>query len=134
MKSLNLNFKSACKLCNIAKGRKRARLEAEEGANLSEDEENNVEENNNEEGIDEESNDLLEEDEVMGSKKRKRSGENHTHCHCNLFEVTDPLLEFMSAGQPYHRFKLDQVKRTGAEKVDRVLATQKRKQAENKYK
>ena len=44
MKSLNVNLKSACKPCNIAKGRKRARLEAEEQANLSENEENNVEE------------------------------------------------------------------------------------------
>ena len=122
MKSLNLNLKSVCSQCNIAKERKKAILETEH-QELSEDEENNKE-------TDEEADDSDENEENLaietGTKKRKRSGENHTHCHCSLFQVPDGLVIFMSAGQPYQRFKTDQIKRRDAVKVDRVLLLQTR--------
>ena len=124
MKSLNLNLKPVCCQCNIAKGRKKARLETEH-QELSEDEENDKETVEEADDSDESEEDLA---IGTGTKKRKRSGENHTHCHCSLFQVTDGLINFMSAGQPYQRFKTDQIKRRDAVKVDRVLLLQTRKQ------
>ena len=130
MKSLNLNLKFDCSQCNIAKERKRARLETEH-QELSDDEENNQETVVEIEDSDESEEDL---NIVTGSKKRKRSGENHTHCHCSLFLVPDVLVNFMSSGKPYQRFKTDQIKRKDSVKVDRLLLLQKRKQDKNKYK
>ena len=130
MKSLNLNLKPVCCQCNIAKGRKKARLETEH-QELSEDEENDKETVEEADDSDESEEDLA---IGTGTKKRKRSGENHTHCHCSLFQVTDGLINFMSAGQPYQRFKTDQIKRKDSVKVDRLLLLQKRKQDKNKYK
>ena len=68
------------------------------------------------------------------SKKRKRSGENHSHCHCPLYQVSESLLDFMSAGQPYHRFQADQVKKRDNAVVERCLMVQKAKQDEMAYK
>ena len=67
------------------------------------------------------------------NEKRKRSGENHTHCHCPLFQVSEDLQNVMSAGQPYHRFKTDQIKRREAAKVDHLLLIQNRKQDKKKF-
>ena len=69
-----------------------------------------------------------------GGKKRKKSGENHTHCHCQLFSVPDGLCDFMAGGQPYRRFKADQIKKRASAKVDNVILLQKRKQVRIKYK
>ena len=131
MKSLNLNLKHACDPCKTAAVRKRRRLDKEE------------EKRNFDAGEDEENNDIqeLEEDETdeeedvteISGVKRKRSGEQHSHCHCPLFNVTEPLLEFMSSGQPYRRFKADQLKKREAAKVDRVLSLQKKKLDKLKY-
>lgn len=57
-------------------------------------------------------------------KKRKRSEEKHTRCHCRLFQVPDDLFDFMAGGQPYHRFKADQIKRRDSAKVVRVILLQ----------
>ena len=111
--------------------RKRIRLDKEE------------EERNFDAGGDEENNDIqeLEEDETdeeadvteISGVKRKRSGEQHSHCHCPLINVTEPLLEFMFSGQPFWRFKADQLKKREAAKVDRVLSLQKKKLDRSKY-
>ena len=129
MKRVNINLKAACKQCNSANKRKKARLDAEaEEKEPSEDDENNI----NEEA---DSGDEVEDDDLgLDLSKRKRSGENHTHCHCNLFEVSDSLLEYMSGGQPSQRFKLDQAQRTRAERVDKVLMIQQKKVDDVKYK
>ena len=47
----------------------------------------------------------------VDARKRKKSGENHTHCHCKLFSVSDGLSDYMAGGQPYRRFKADQIKK-----------------------
>ena len=122
MKSKNLNLKHDCSLCQSAKERKRARLEREhEEKNAEEDLENNEEP-------------LVEDDEAEKDEvKRRRSGENHSHCHCPLFKVTDPLLEFMASGQPSQRFKADQLKRNEARKVDQAVRFQKQKLDRLKY-
>ena len=116
MKSKNLNLKHDCSLCQSAKEKKRARLEREhEEKNAEEDLENNDDPPSED--------DEAEKDEV----KRRRSGENHSHCHCPLFKVTEPLLEFMGSGQPSRRFKADQLKRNEARKADLAVRLQKKK-------
>ena len=54
-------------------------------------------------------------------------------CHCPLINVTEPLLEFMFSGQPFWRFKADQLKKREAAKVNRVLSLQKKKLDRSKY-
>ena len=66
-------------------------------------------------------------------KKRKRSGENLSHCHCPLYDVTDQLIDFMGGGQPYRRFKSAQVEKREAAKVDRIITVQKQKSNKPKY-
>ena len=127
MKSMNLNLKSDCNKCTIAKEKKRERLDQEHI-----DEENNETSADDIDDCDEE----LDEDEGTRSGdgvKRKRSGENHTHCHCPLFTVSDELSEFISAGQPYRRFKADQVKRRESEKIGQVLLLERRGRDDRRY-
>ena len=131
MKSRNVNLKSECRKCSQAQERKRRRLEREhEDETSGPDEENNNEAAEDSESCDEDEEDLINEAE---GKKRKRSGEKHSHCHCPLFQVTEDLLNFMSGGQPYHRFKSDQLKRRDAGKVNKVLLIQNRKQDKAKF-
>ena len=70
---------------------------------------------------------------MLKKQREKRTGENHTHCHCPLFKVTDSLLEFMGSGQPSRRFKADQLKRNEARKVDQAVRLQKQKLDRIKY-
>ena len=148
MKSRNLNLKHDCVPCKRADQRKKARLDREFEEKKAQDDIDN----NNDVGDDDES-ETDDEDiadvsgsevkrkrsdediaDVSGSEaKRKRSGEHHSHCHCPLFKVTEPLLEFMGGGQPYRRFEADQLKRKEAAKVDRVLNIQKQKLDRIKY-
>lgn len=125
MKSRNLNLKHDCKLCKEAKERKRARLDEEDNS----DEESGHEEEDDE-ILEQDEDDDLPEDLV---KKRRRTGENHSHCHCPLFEVTEPLLDFMGGGQPCRRFKTDQQRKREAFKVNKVLSLQKRKADKLRY-
>ena len=81
MKSLNLSLKARCPQCSSARERKKRKLDRkheiiEEAVTEEEDEEVTV----------------SEEDELSdGVRKRKKSGENHTLCHCKLFLVYDGL-------------------------------------------
>ena len=128
MKSFNLNLKVECKQCDLAKGRKRARIEKEDAdaENNEVTEESDITEDENEEDV--------EESISEGSRKRKKTGENHTHCHCPLFPISDELTEFMTSGQPWQRFEKENLKRREAAKVERVLLLQRRKEVEKKCK
>ena len=128
MKSFNLNLKVECKQCDLAKGRKRARMEKEDAdaENNEVTEESDITEDENEEDV--------EESISEGSRKRKKTGENHTHCHCPLFPISDELTEFMTSGQPWQRFEKENLKRREAAKVERVLLLQRRKEVEKTYK
>ena len=128
MKSFNLSLKVECKQCDLAKGRKRARIEKEDAdaENNEETEERDNTEDEDEGNVEETINDE--------SRKRKRSGENHTHCHCPLFPISDELTEFMTSGQPWQRFEKENLKRREAAKVERVLLLQRRKEVEKKHK
>lgn len=136
LKSRNLNLKYACGQCKSAKERKRARLDREEDerdvVHATEDGENN----NSTRTDGEDSSNITDDDvdvtETTG-KKRKRSGEKHTHCHCPLYDVTDSLVDYMASGQPYRRFKADQVKKGEAAKVDKVITLQRQKLDKTKY-
>ena len=136
MKSLNLSLKSRCTRCNSAKARKRIRLDRED----NHPEDVNTQEAVSEEGDEEDDEVVVSEDDEQsddadsGGKKRKKSGENHTHCHCQLFSVPDGLCDFMAGGQPYRRFKADQIKKRASANVDNVILLQKRKQDRIKYK
>ena len=107
MKSYNLNLKRECDPCKMAAVKKRRRLDKEEAEC---NDERGDEENNEDPEVEEDETDEEDVTETSGVK-RKRSGEQHTHCHCPLFKVSEPLKEFMSSGQPYRRYKADQLKK-----------------------
>ena len=124
-----LNLKRECDPCKMAAVKKRRRLDKEEAER---NDERGDEENNEDPEVEEDETDEEDVTETSGVN-RKRSGEQHTHCHCPLFKVSEPLIEFMSSGQPYRRFKADQIKKREAAKVNRVLSLQKKKQDKLKY-
>ena len=139
MKSYNLTLKAECKECDLAKERKKARIEREkenEVADAAAENDNEVGETREDPSSEEEEDQDEEEVELEReeSRKRKRTGENHTHCHCPLFTVPDELADFMAGGQPYQRFKKESDERREAAKVERILLLQKRKEVEQKYK
>ena len=135
MKSFNLTLKAECKECDLAKERKKARIEREKENEVADAENDNEVGERREDPSSEEEEDKDEEEvECEESRKRKRTGENHTHCHCPLFTVPDELADSMAAGQPYQRFKKDSDERREAAKVERILLLQKRKEVEHKYK
>lgn len=143
MKSWNLNLKRGCGQCKGAKERKRARLDRDDQANSEQEDEDLDGENNDGQrdgrqhhssgdDSDDYTDDEQDDDATVGSeksKKRKRKSlqENHTHCHCPLFKVSDSLIDFMSAGQPSRKYKKDQLEKRTAAKVDRVIRVQRRK-------
>ena len=137
MKSYNLTLKAECKECDLAKERKKARIEREkenEVADAAAENDQEVGETREDPSSEEEEDKDEEEMECGESRKRKRTGENHTHCHCPLFTVPDELADFMAGGQPYQRFKKESDERREAAKVERILLLQKRKEVEQKYK
>ena len=85
MKSRNLNLKYACGQCKSAKERKRARLNREKDELDAEDANEDKDNNNGGMRIDEEAcSDNTDDKEDIAvtettGKKRKRSGENHSH-------------------------------------------------------
>lgn len=104
-----LNLKRECDPCKMAAVKKRRRLDKKEAER---NDERGDEENNEDPEVEEDETDEEDVTETSGSGvKRKRSGEQHTHCHCPLFKVSEPLKEFMSSGQPYRRYKADQIKK-----------------------
>ena len=66
-----------------------------------------------EEGEEEE--DIDADDEGKGGKLGRLK-----HCHCSLFKPTPELLNYMSDGQPYQRYKREQqAKQKERERVER---------------
>ena len=137
-------MKRGCGQCKGAKERKRARLDRDDQANSEQEDEDLDGENNNgqrdgrqdhsssgddsgDSTDDEEDDDATVGSEKSKKRKRKSLQENHTHCHCPLFKVSDSLIDFMSAGQPSRKYKKDQLEKRTAAKVDRVIRVQRRK-------
>ena len=100
LKSLNLNLKHGCDPCKTAAVRKRRRLDKEEeecNIDAGGDEENNDNQELEEDETDEEA-DVTE----ISGVKRKRSGEQHSHCHCPLINVTEHVTEQSSCSVVSH--------------------------------
>ena len=134
-------MKYACGQCKRAKERKRARLDREEAERDDEeavDANDNTENNNNSSGLDENSSDDTNDDDDVSvleipGKKRKRSGEHHSHCHCPLYKVTDEQIDFVGGALPYRRFKAAQEEKRKATEVDRIITVQRKKLNKPKY-
>ena len=98
IKSHGHNLRFDCNQCKKEEKIKKKRLAREK--DLKEDSGSVDDEEDNEQG----DGDLDEDDdEAEGAEdnKRKLTGENSSHCHCPLFEITDEMKNFMRGGQPF---------------------------------
>ena len=97
------NLRFDCNQCKEEDKMKKRRLAPEKGLledSGSDGEGMDVEDDRDEDGDGDEEND---EAEGTVDNKRKRTGENSSHCHSSLFKVTDEMKNFMRGGQPFRR-------------------------------
>lgn len=127
LKSHGHNLRFDCNQCKDEEDKKRKRLAHEK--DLQEDSGSNDDE---EEGHNDQENDVDKEDgaeveEEAKDVKRKVTGENSSHCHCPLFQVTDDMKNFMRGGQPFRRCREAEKKLRESNKIQKSIREEIRK-------
>ena len=122
IKSHGHNLRFDCDQCKKEEKIKKKRLAREKDLEESE--------SDDDEDDDETEDDLDEDDDQTNGAedtKRKRTGENSSHCHCPLFKVTDEMKNFMRGGQPFRRCREAEKKLRESNKIQKSIREEIRK-------